>query len=188
MPSIGRSWGEDMDMKLEIELVPNTVWFKSLYQLLPREVWNSIRAEHIRTTGAKCEICSSLVRPLQLHEIWEYDDEKHVQKLLGFQLLCRKCHWIKHIGLAGIKADKDELDYDELIEHFCGVNQCSRKDFDKHKHKAFEIWRERSTHEWKQDFGEYKRYIDKRQAKRTVKLNNRSVKLDRWIRRERKRA
>ena len=30
-------------MKLKIELVPSTVWESSLYKLLPRKVWNSIR-------------------------------------------------------------------------------------------------------------------------------------------------
>lgn len=123
--SVGRM--RDMSLKLRIELIPKTAWFSSLYHLIPREVWKSIRAERIKTAGAKCEICGSSVKPLYLHEIWEYDDEKHVQKLLRFQLLCRKCHWIKHIGLAKIKADRGELDYDELVKHFCKVNQCPKK-------------------------------------------------------------
>ncbi len=116
-----------MSLKLRIELIPKTAWFSSLYHLIPREVWKSIRAERIKTAGAKCEICGSSVKPLYLHEIWKYDDEKHVQKLLRFQLLCRKCHWIKHIGLAKIKADRGELNYDELVKHFCKVNQCPKK-------------------------------------------------------------
>ncbi len=116
-----------MSLKLRVELIPETAWFSSLYRLIPRGVWKSIRAERIKTAGAKCEICGSSVKPLCLHEVWGYDDKKHVQKLLRFQLLCRKCHWIKHIEWAKIKADRGELDYDELIKHFCKVNRCPKK-------------------------------------------------------------
>jgi len=133
-----------------------------LYNLLPREVWNSIREEHIRKHGAKCEICGSPERPLQLHERWRYDDRRHVQRLVGFQLLCRKCHLVKHIGLAGILADRGELDYEELVEHFCRVNGCSKEDFRRHADRAFEVWAKRSVFQWVQDFGEYGRYIDGR--------------------------
>ena len=96
---------------------------------------------------------------MNLHEIWNYDDKKHVQKLEGFILLCRMCHHVKHIGLAGILANQGKLGYDRVIEHFCKVNDCTKKEFEKHKAKAFEIWRERSEYEWNQDFGKYKEFI-----------------------------
>jgi len=96
---------------------------------------------------------------MNLHEIWNYDDKMHVQKLEGLILLCRMCHHVKHIGLAGILANQGKLDYDKAIEHFCKVNDCTKKEFEKHKAKAFEIWRERSEYEWNQDFGKYKESI-----------------------------
>ena len=71
------------------------------------------------------------------------------------------CHHVKHIGLAGILADKGELDYDELIEHFCGVNNCTKRDFEETRAKAFEVWENRSQYEWKQDFGKYGDFIKK---------------------------
>jgi hypothetical protein len=147
-------------MKLKIELVPQTVWYSSLAKLLHREVWRSIREEIGSKRGWKCEICNSEEKPMNLHEIWDYDDVNHIQKLEGFQILCRQCHWIKHIGLAGIMADEGKLDYDKLVKHYCDVNQCSKKEFDKHREQAFEKWLERSGFEWKQDFGDYKGYIN----------------------------
>lgn len=208
-----------MSLKLRIELIPKTAWFSSLYRLIPREVWKFIRAEHIKTAGAKCEICSSSVKPLYLHEVWEYDDKKHVQKLLRFQLLCRKCHWVKHIGLAREKADRGELDFDELVKHFCKVNRCPKKqkpiyhgklddfdgeilagmlpivtkvggveyltiagtkmDFDQHVANAFEVWGERSKHEWTQNFGKYEKYIDKERMKEIVKGGYETIKRER---------
>jgi len=89
---------------------------------------------------------------MNLHEIWEYNDAEHVQKLEGFVLLCAMCHHVKHIGLAGILANEGKLDYDEVIEHFCKVNKCTKNDFEKQEKKAFDVWSKRSQYEWKQDF------------------------------------
>ena len=149
------------ELRLKIELVPSTVWYSSLYRLLPSEVWDNIRNGIIAKNGRKCQICGETKGMMSLHEMWEYDDQKHIQKLLGFILLCKMCHHVKHIGLAGILADKGELDYDELIEHFCRVNNCTKRDFEEIRDKAFEVWENRSQHDWKQDFGKYEGYIKK---------------------------
>ena len=150
---------ERAKLKLEIELVPSTVWESSLYRLLPSNVWNKIRNNHIKKYGKKCEICSEQKGTHNLHEIWKYDDENHSQKLIGFVLLCRPCHHVKHIGFARILASRGKLDYDKIVEHFCKVNECTKKDFENHKHEAFKIWNERSNYEWEQNFGEYKELI-----------------------------
>ena len=148
-------------MKLKVELVPSTVWFSSLRNLLPRKIWDDIRNEIIKENGRKCQICGEIEGKMNLHEIWKYDDDRHIQKLEGFILLCGLCHHVKHIGLAGILTKQGKLDYDKVIEHFCKVNNCSEKDFKKHVDRAFEIWRERSKHKWKQDFGKYEEFIKK---------------------------
>lgn len=146
-------------LKLKIELVPSTVWFSSLYRLLPKDVWDQIRTENIGTHGRKCHICGETEGRMNLHEIWEYDDENHIQKLIGFQLLCGLCHHVKHIGLAGILAKKGKLDYDSVVRHYCKVNGCSVEEFEAHHSQAFELWEERSKHQWKQDFGKYAEFI-----------------------------
>lgn len=148
-------------MKLTAELVPSTVWYSSLYRLLPREIWNNLREGIIRENGRKCQICDEAKGIMNLHEIWNYDDEKHIQKLDGFILLCRMCHHIKHIGLAGILANEGKLDYNEVKRHFCKINNCSEREFEKHVNDAFAVWRERSMHQWEQDFGECARFLKK---------------------------
>jgi hypothetical protein len=144
---------------LSVELVPSTVWESSVYKLVPGEVWGSIRNDFSKENGRKCQVCGETSGTMNLHEIWNYDDKKHVQKLEGVILLCRTCHHVEHIGLAGILANQGKLDYDKVIDHFCKVNDCMKKEFEKHKAKAFEIWRERSEYEWNQDFGKYKEFI-----------------------------
>jgi hypothetical protein len=129
--------------------------------LLPRKVWTGIRENHIANNGKKCEICGQTEGIFNLHEIWKYNDVNHVQKLDGFTLLCTMCHHIKHIGLAGILANEGKLDYESIVKHFCVVNGCSVQEFKTHVKDTFAIWRERSKHQWKQDFGEYGKFIQK---------------------------
>ena len=150
---------KDNTLKLTIELVPSTVWESSLYRLMTKEAWNSIRDGFIRENGRRCQVCGETNGIMNLHEIWNYDDEEHVQKLEGFILLCRMCHHVKHIGLAGILASEGKLNYDDVIGHFCKVNNCSKRDFEKHKKDSFEAWNKRSKHQWKQDLGKYKEFI-----------------------------
>jgi hypothetical protein len=153
-------------MKLTVELVPSTVWFSSLYRLLPKSEWYRLKKEAFAKEGHKCYICGS-DRGLSLHEFWSYDDEKHIQKLLEFHHLCNFCHKIKHIGfwchiLEGqAKLEREGLQREDLINHFCTVNSCTRKEFEEHEKAAFAVWEERPTHQWKQDFGEYGKLIKK---------------------------
>ena len=98
---------------------------------------------------------------MNLHERWHYDDLNNVQKLEGFILLCRMCHNVKHIGLTGILANEGKLDYNEVVRHFCKVNNCSKKEFEEHVNNAFMVWKKRSQCQWKQDFGEYEKYLKK---------------------------
>lgn len=142
------------ELKLKIELVPKTSWFDNLRNRMERNDWDNIRKQTYADYGDKCGICDAEGR-INCHEIWEYDDKKHVQKLTGFISLCDMCHHVKHIGLAGILADEGKLDYDKVVEHFMEVNRCKRGIFMKHRKEAFSQWRERSSHEWQMDLGEY---------------------------------
>ena len=152
-------------MKLEIELVPSTVWFSSLYRLLPKNEWYRLKDKIYAEEGRKCYICGSEQGRFSLHEFWEYDDDKHIQRLSELHHLCNLCHKIKHIGFWCHTADgksklkQEGLDREDLIKHFCRVNNCAKEEFLIHEDKAFEVWRERSKYQWKQDFGKYEEFI-----------------------------
>jgi len=151
--------------KLSIELVPSTIWFSSLYKLMSRENWEQLKREVFDKEGRKCWICGSTRSPLELHEFWEYDGTNHIQKLEGVHHLCRLCHMIKHIGLwchteKGLRTLKNMgLTREELMEHFCEVNNCSKQDFLRHEKEAFMTWEKRSKFDWKQDFGKFERNL-----------------------------
>jgi hypothetical protein len=142
-------------MKLEIELVPSTAWYSNMRKAVTRDTWDKIRKECYRKAGYSCELCSIRKVTLHCHEIWNYDDKKHIQTLEGFICLCQDCHWIKHIGLAGIKASEGVLDMENLIKHFMKVNGVEREIFEKHKEEAFNIWEKRSNHDWKTDLSKW---------------------------------
>lgn len=145
-------------LAVQIELVPATSWYQNLRKILPRETWDKIRFYVHNYYENKCAICRAS-GILHYHEIWIYDDEKHIQKLKGFTALCQMCHSVKHIGLAEIRASRGELDLEKIVRHFMKVNNCDRRTFEQHKQDAFEKWEKRSKHKWTLDFGKLAKKI-----------------------------
>jgi hypothetical protein len=153
------------DLKLTIELIPRPLWFFSLYNLYKQQKqlskWNKMKKRLFEKEGRRCWICGEENVRLEAHEFWEYDDHKHVQKLVAIHHLCAMCHRIKHIGFwcstdEGLqRMDQMGLTENDLIKHFCNVNTCSRKEFEEHHEQSTMIWKERSEFDWKQDLGEY---------------------------------
>lgn len=57
--------------------------------------------------------------PVECHEMWQYDDKNHVQKLAGLIALCPDYHKVKHIGYASIKRALSR-DQDERFAYIAG--------------------------------------------------------------------
>lgn len=142
------------DLKLTIELVPQTSWYNNLRKVVTPQTWDAIRRQAYRDAGYRCGICGARGQ-MNCHERWAYDDDAHVQTLLGFIALCSLCHHVKHIGLAAILAAEGELDYEEVIAHFMRVNECDRATFEAHRQHAVRVWQERSQAAWTVDLGDY---------------------------------
>jgi len=142
------------ELRLTIELVPRSSWRKNLREALPSSQWEKIRKRVYAEYDHRCGICRA-EGSLNCHELWEYDDQKHTQTLVGFVALCDLCHMVKHIGRTTILARKGLVDYEEIIEHFMTVNDCDRATFERHKQAATEQWMRRSEHEWDVDMGKY---------------------------------
>lgn len=147
----------EKDLKLTIELIPESAWGENLRKYLPKKVWDRIRKEVFKKSGYKCAICGSSEK-LQCHEVWEFDDENHILKLKDFMALCEKCHLVKHFGMAGVLASEGKINLEELIRHFMRVNNCDRKTFEEHKREAFKKFHERSRYEWLLDISVLKSY------------------------------
>jgi len=147
-------------LKLTIDLVPKTCWYSSLYRRMPQTKWGKIRQQAYSDAEHACQICGAEKVRLECHEIWEYDDEKLIQKLRGFIALCVMCHHVKHFGRSEMLAKEGKLNLDALIAHFCKVNKVLRNEFSAHKSDAFNIWRIRSQKNWTPDLGRWSEYIE----------------------------
>ena len=81
---------------------------------------------------------------LHCHEIWEYDDERKVQKLVGYKILCERCHLAHHLGFAAVSGRLEET-----VEWIAKITGMKESEVWKLVDKAFEEWEERSKYTWK---------------------------------------
>lgn len=139
---------------LTIELVPKSAWYSNVRSNVTESVWNAIRRKSYSIANNKCEICGdvgknqSLMHNVECHEIWQYNDETKTQKLIGLISLCPFCHKTKHAGLAQINGEVEIV-----IQQLIKVNNMTKHEANEYLNAAFEIWRERSNHEWRLDIG-----------------------------------
>ncbi len=66
--------------------------------------------------------------------------------MIGLIALCPDCHEVKHMGLAGMRGrDKN------AAAHLARVNQWTPVQTDEYLRQVWEVWAERSRHQWKLD-------------------------------------
>ena len=138
--------------KLSVELIPTTCHYSNVRTTVKKEEWDKIRFISYEAAGHKSEICGDTGKNqgykhnVECHEIWEYDDENKIQKLVGLISLCPTCHQVKHIGRA-IAIGKHQEAYNQLAN----VNKWTAKQVEQHIVESFEIHKERSKYEWDLD-------------------------------------
>lgn len=132
-------------MKLIVELVPQTSWYTNVRSNVSKKEWDIIRNICYTKAKYKCEICNGVGKkhPVECHEIWEYDDVNHIQKLIGIIALCPTCHKVKHAGLARINGE-EEL----VIKQLMDINSIGKTNAIVHLNDAFKQWQNRSRHKW----------------------------------------
>jgi hypothetical protein len=139
-------------MKLTIELVPKTCWYTNVRSNVTSDEWDIIRKKCYKEAGNKCEICEETGKEqgykhnVECHEIWEYDDRNHIQKLIRLIALCPNCHKTKHVGFAQINGDEEIV-----INQLMFVNKISEEHARNYIKTCFNKWAERSQHEWELD-------------------------------------
>jgi hypothetical protein len=140
-----------MAYPLTIELVPRNAWFRNVRNLFPPERWDVLRRHAYSKAGYVCEICGGrgAEHPVEAHEKWHYDDQRHVATLLGIYALCPQCHEVKHIGLAQKRGRLSQA-----IAHLAKVNQITMEEAKQYVDESFAIWRMRSEHKWAIDVSE----------------------------------
>jgi len=140
-------------MRLTIELVPRSCFYKNVRSNVTREEWDAIRFMVYENAGFKCEICGKesgmdacRVKDLEAHEVFEYKDG--IQKLVRLEALCSACHGVKHIGRLQMIS---QWRYKKAIEHFAKINRLTHNEIVVCLHEAQETWLKRSNIEWELD-------------------------------------
>ena len=143
-----RTTPDDGTPRLHVELVPRTCFFSNLRSNLPGKVWQQLRKDCFDLAGHRCEICGEddSRRSLECHEIWAYDDDAHVQSLVGLVALCRNCHRVKHMALARHMGWEYQAE-----QHFMRVNGWNRIRTMAYLEEVFELFEQRSAHPWQLD-------------------------------------
>lgn len=133
---------------LTVELVPASSWGNNLRSRLTRKDWDILRKRQYRKAGYLCEVCGAKGR-LECHEVWEYDDERHVQKLVRLVALCMACHQVKHIGR--ISAVEGVVGVTRCLRHLMQVNGWDEKDTQIYIVSTFKRHAQRSKVPWTLD-------------------------------------
>ena len=152
-------------MKLKLTLVPASSFYSNLRNAMQAEDWQKLSREVRGKANRTCQYCGWKENPkwkeyTHLHEIWEFDVRKHVQKLVGFECVCPDCHMIHHWGYAQLKG----CDMDGLLYHACMVNECTPADFRDHVKESFLEWEKRGKIDWTIDLGEWSSLIKEGKA------------------------
>jgi len=151
--SVQMKSGAPPTLRLTVELVPKPLWGRSLAKLAPRSEWGALRQQVFEKYAGKCAICGATARIA--HEVWEYNDAAHVQRLRDIIPICDVCNLVKHLGRTGVLAAQGEVVQSQAIYHFLEVNGCDLKTFYAHERQVFDTWHERSRHKWTIDYGPY---------------------------------
>lgn len=138
--------------KLTVELIPSTCHFSNVRTTVTSAEWDKIRFLSYAKANNQCEICKDTGKNqgykhnVECHEIWDYDDENHIQKLIGLISLCPTCHQVKHIGRA-IAIGKQGV----CLKQLAKVNKWTAKQVIEHVTASFELHKKRSKFQWKLD-------------------------------------
>ena len=147
-------------MKLTVELIPKTAWGQNVRAILPRAQWEVVRKKCIEAAGNKCEICGRKGTPkrrqkLECHEVWQYDDNRFSQTLIGFVALCPACHKVKHLGQA-FKIGRGE----RAMRHLAKVNNWTHSEVLEYLDEVFDTWLWRSQYDWTVNTDFLKEYME----------------------------
>lgn len=169
--------------KLSISLVPQNAWGRNVRAVVSSLEWSRLRWEfgaslEQPTDGGGfycgrsslgqpflvCEACGGQFDNLHLHELWDFNDTTHIQKLIGCQALCEECHNTVHFGrscLVGLT--------DQVSSHLKTINGWSDQQTKHHIKLAFQEWSKRDQFHYQLDLSFL--YENKLATKRQVHLD-----------------
>lgn len=108
----------DKKLPLDFELIPTGAWNFNLRTELPKKAWDILRQIAYQKADYKCSICKCSPKRLEAHEVWDFNKDTKVQKLVDIKALCHNCHSVVHINRTILIGGEDRA-----IAHFKRVNK-----------------------------------------------------------------
>ena len=146
-------------LRLSVELIPMTTVGINLRSELTPTQWDTLRRKVYSRVNYCCEACDASNIEVHCHEVWDWDDKKHVQKLIGLRCLCWECHRTTHLSDPGIGGNL------KTLKHLAHVNGITIFKANKILLKAYLQGSIRSEHEWKLDMSWLDSYLKKEKVK-----------------------
>lgn len=119
---------------------------------MPRSQWDPIRKAAYERAGNRCTVCGANSGRLNGHEVWTFDDKKHVMSVTAKDVvaLCDMCHAVIHFGNTRRCIEKGLFSFtiDDVINHAMKVNGWTKKQFEAHYKKQNTLFTKRSRHGW----------------------------------------
>jgi hypothetical protein len=150
------------------------LWGANLRRALGKYRWGKLRRVTLQQRGLRCETCGKTeteTKRIFVHEEWVYetDTDPAVARLVGLKLGCWFCHMVERFGAVTNMVRSGELfarAIDDVITHFCRLNQVERAVFDVHLADAKAEWFRLSRLNWRVDLGEFEPAAMEAQRKR----------------------
>jgi len=148
--------------KLLPELIPYSMHYKNVRSVLSDEDWKEVARISYKNSNHRCDICGARGR-MECHEIWDFNDKKLVQKLVGLTTLCHECHQVKHIGLA-----RKLGWFGDALEHMSKINGISINKCKKYiEYAEMEVKKRREEYDLDLTFlNSYKNILPRKYTKR----------------------
>jgi hypothetical protein len=131
--------------RLTVELVPSSCWFSNVRSAVSKDEWARIGRRVYREASHRCQVCGGRgsQHPIECHEIWDYDDDRLVQRLVGMIALCPACHEVNYFGFARVRGIDGRA-----FEHLATVNGWTAAVTQLYLDGVFELWAWRSDRGW----------------------------------------
>lgn len=147
----------DKPHKLMPAMVPRPLWGRSVYNELRktkrRKQWDALRRTMLEAAANTCARCAAQYDShMVCNEIWQYDDETHTATLKAFEIVCRDCDSVLHLGkslIIGGKRGDDGTEErgEQAVRQLMKVNNITKRQAMKMIDDAFGQWMDRSEHE-----------------------------------------
>ena len=151
------------DLKLQVTPIPKPLFGINLRYVLRDSGWKAMRRSILSERGNRCETCSKIVEEssdLHAHEEWVYEttEDSGTAKIRRIAIQCRACHDCEHFLMVRMlvrqgRVPKERIQ--ELIQHFCAVNDVGPQVFKRHVLQAKNDWERLSSLSWEVDLSPY---------------------------------